>query len=268
MSLLAQLSLAAVISMTFTIGPAAYSQTRDAKRKQADLTGQRAWVVTKGSLNDFSGRSDKAVADFDSETEANAYAERRNEEEKEWTKWTYVVTKRDRGGPTNGGQEKDDGDRVEGALRQLARGEISASRGSEKSSSTLAVKKPIVVKVYKREGNQWVEQRDRRYETPNDFVTASDYFNKVKKVNGWSASWNAPGWPKPKEFKEEKPYNPPNERYAAWAFVPGLGKVARLSIPGTLEDARSETRRYRRAYPNNTVYIKDSTGRTVEQQGP
>ena len=196
MLLLSRLSMAIVIAMAFAVAPA-YSQTGDAKKKPADLSGRRPWVVTKGSLTDFSGRSDEAVADFDTEAEANAYAERRNEEEKEWTKWTYVVTKRDRGGSTNGGREKDDRDGTESALRRLARGETSASPSRENSEATRGVKRPIVVRVYKREGNQWVEQRDRRYETLNDFEAASNYFNTVNKVKGWSASWNAPGWPKP-----------------------------------------------------------------------
>jgi len=88
--------------------------------------------------------------------------------------------------------------------------EEPALTGPKGAIPKAASKGTITVKVYKLVNGKWVEQPDRKYETPNEYDTAVDYFQRVKAMRTWTATWNAPGWPKPKEFMEKKAYDPPD----------------------------------------------------------
>lgn len=62
-------------------------------------------------------------------------------------------------------------------------------------------KRPITIKAYKKVNDKWVEQPDRKYETSSNFEEAVEYYKRIRGLAGWTATWNAPGWPKPDEPK-------------------------------------------------------------------
>jgi len=70
------------------------SKSESAGGSRPNYSGQRNWIVIKGSLQDFTGKSDSLLADFDSEAAAREYAQLLNEKEKDWTKWTYTYRMR------------------------------------------------------------------------------------------------------------------------------------------------------------------------------
>ncbi len=88
----------AVFAASGFFAAAAFAQdrsgTRDAVPQQPNYSGQRNWLVIKGSLQDFTGKSDSILADFSAEHEAQAYAQKLNEQEKDWTRWTYTYRMR------------------------------------------------------------------------------------------------------------------------------------------------------------------------------
>jgi len=82
-------------------------------------SGFRSWTVVKGALNDFTGSSDKILADFDTEQEAKKYSGQLSEQNRKWWKWTYLVCKRPENAvrtaafafPEGGGYDKQRGNR-------------------------------------------------------------------------------------------------------------------------------------------------------------
>jgi hypothetical protein len=78
----------------------------------------------------------------------------------------------------------------------------------------------ITVKVYKLENNKWAEQAARKYESPDKYDSAVDYYQRVKGTPGWAATWNAPGWPKPPEpIKPTEAYKPPSPAVPEWMTI-------------------------------------------------
>jgi hypothetical protein len=69
-----------------TSGPPAAGDLRD--------SGVQPWVVIQGSLQDFTGKSDRIVADFAARGQAQDCAARLNQAEKEATKWLYAYRER------------------------------------------------------------------------------------------------------------------------------------------------------------------------------
>lgn len=96
------------IAVTWCVGVAAVAQDRPGAPRP---TGTREWLVIKGSLQDFTGKSDTRVADFDTEAEAVKEATRLNTAEVEWTKWTYVARRRAQDDPAPSGPVVPDGPR-------------------------------------------------------------------------------------------------------------------------------------------------------------
>lgn len=79
-------------------------------------------------------------------------------------------------------------------------------------------KKQIIVKVYKSQDGKSVEQKDLEFRTNSDEKAAREYYEKMKLTDGYTATWNAPGWDKPEiTFPEKKwvdlkdTYSPPKE---------------------------------------------------------
>ena len=52
--------------------------------------------------------------------------------------------------------------------------------------------------VYELVDGKWVRQDRMQFKTDSQFDTASDYYKSVKSRPGWTATWNAPGWDRPK----------------------------------------------------------------------
>ena len=72
------------------------------------------------------------------------------------------------------------------------------SAGGKPGGGTDNGKKTIIVSVYKQAEGKWVKQPDLQFVTDSEYDKASKYYQKVRFMSGWNATWNAPGWPKPK----------------------------------------------------------------------
>lgn len=66
-------------------------------------SGNKAWIVKKNDLTDFSGKNDSILADFDTKAQAEMVADRLNKDEKNWQRWSYVATERPKTGSDAGG---------------------------------------------------------------------------------------------------------------------------------------------------------------------
>jgi hypothetical protein len=157
-------------------------------------TGQRPWVVVKSSLSDFTARGDEEVADFDSEPDAKAEASRLNDStpNSDVGKYVYLTHKRLAGETGESGNVID-----QSGLSPKPR--RPATPGLTQGST----KKAIVVRVYKLNNGTWAGVSDLTYSTTSDYDRASKYFQEYKTKNGFTATWNAPGWPRPSVQKPE-----------------------------------------------------------------